>query len=92
MCQSIILPMLVPEEKERISFFLDAREAGKFAHKIIMRSEKKCIVFAKGSQNTLYLEEALKEIILPKELGKIVRQDAMYRKKKQDFWRTLSGI
>ena len=84
--------MCSSEEIGRTFFFVDSREAGKHAHEIIVHSEKECVVFAKGSQNTLYLEEALKEIILPKEEEKIVRQDALYRKKKQDFWRTLSDI
>jgi hypothetical protein len=77
------------EEWKRVSFFLDARAAGEHARESILSSDKKTLVFAKGSQNTIYLEEAIKEIILPEELTKIVRQDVMYMEKKQAFWKTL---
>ena len=89
-CQTIIAPMLSMEEGKRVSFFLDARAAGKYARESILGSNKNILVFAKGSQNTIYLEEALKEIILPEECTKIVRQDTMYMEKKQAFWKTLS--
>jgi len=88
----VIRPLISYEHTQREVFFLDAREAGKCARDIIKRSTKKTLVFAKGSQNTIYLEEALKEIILPEEHVKLVRQDAMYMKKKNAFWRTLDGI
>jgi len=88
-CQAVIAPMLSMEEWKRVSFFLDARAAGKCARESILTSEKKSLIFAKGSQNTIYLEEAIKEIILPEEITKIVRQDMMYLQKKQEFWKTL---
>lgn len=81
--------MLSVEEGKHVSFFLDARAAGKCARESILGSDKKSLIFAKGSQNTIYLEEALKEIILPEEITKIVRQDVMYMEKKQAFWKTL---
>lgn len=76
-------------EKNRTFFYLDARMAGGKAHELIVNSDQKTLIFAKGSQNTIYLEEALKEIILPVEITKIVRQDTMYMEKKQAFWKTL---
>lgn len=82
--------MLSVEECKRVNFFLDSRAAGKCARESILSSEKKALIFAKGSQNTIYLEEAIKEIILPEETVKIVRQDMMYLQKKQKFWETLS--
>lgn len=88
-CQTVISPMLSAEEGKRVNFFLDARAAGKLARESILASEKKALVFAKWSQNTIYLEEAIKEIILPEEITKIVRQDTMYLQKKQEFWETL---
>ena len=88
-CQTVIGPMLSVEEWKRVSFFLDARAAGQCARESILDADIKTLIFAKGSQNTIYLEEALKEIIIPEELTKIVRQDAMYLEKKQAFWKTL---
>jgi UDP-N-acetylmuramoyl-tripeptide--D-alanyl-D-alanine ligase len=89
-CQTVISPMLSVEEGKRVAFFLDARAAGERARERIFACDKKVLVFAKWSQNTIYLEEAVKEIILSEEMNKIVRQDAMYLEKKQAFWKTLS--
>lgn|GEM_PF-986881 len=87
--QTVIAPMLSQAEGKHVSFFLDAREAGKYAHHSLLSSDKKSLVFAKGSQNTIYLEEAIREIVLPEELIKLVRQDTMYMEKKQAFWKTI---
>lgn len=89
-CETIILPMLSSEDIKRVSFYRDARKAGEYTRDCILKSDKKILVFAKGSQNTIYLEEALKAIILPEETMKIVRQDALYMEKKQAFWKTLA--
>jgi hypothetical protein len=59
--------MLTREEQAYTSFFVDAREAGKYIQESILNADKKILVFAKGSQNTIYLEEAIKYIILPQE-------------------------
>jgi hypothetical protein len=88
----VIRPLIPYEHIQREVFFLDSREAGKCAQGIISQSPKKSLVFAKGSQNTLYLEEALKYIILPEERRKLVRQDAMYMNKKNTFWKRLNGL
>lgn len=85
-----ILPLVTSEEQQHVSFYRDARKAGEAALQYIQRSEKKVLVFAKGSQNTLYLEEAIKKIILPEEVTKLVRQDDFYRQKKQAFWNILN--
>ncbi|MFA6080591.1 MAG: Mur ligase family protein [Candidatus Gracilibacteria bacterium] len=91
-CHTVIRPLIPYEHIQREVFFLDSREAGKCAQGIISQSPKKSLVFAKGSQNTLYLEEALKYIILPEERRKLVRQDAMYMNKKNTFWKRLNGL
>lgn len=84
--------MIGYEHTKREVFFLDAREAGKCARDIIEKSTKKSLIFAKGSQNTIYLEEALKYIIDTEERPKLVRQDAMYINKKNAFWRRMNGV
>ncbi len=89
LCEKIILPLMTLSEKQFASFFRDSRKAGDEAYSLIQQSEKGILVFAKGSQNTLYLEEALKKIILPEEINQLVRQDDFYMQKKQMFWNTL---
>lgn len=90
LCESIILPLVTTSEKQFVSFYRDARQAGDEAYAFIQQSTKKVLIFAKGSQNTLYLEEALKKVILPEEEVQLVRQDDFYMQKKQMFWNTLN--
>jgi len=91
-CHAVIRPQLIYEHTQREVFFLDARKAGECARDIIEKSTKKSLIFAKGSQNTIYLEEALKYIIDPEERSKLVRQDTTYMNKKNAFWRRINGI
>lgn len=88
--QRIIGPMIEEDDIHRVRFFTDSREAGKFIRQLIIDSDQTSIVFAKGSQNTIYLEEALKYIIISEEAGKLVRQDLLYMRKKRDFFRRFN--
>jgi UDP-N-acetylmuramoyl-tripeptide--D-alanyl-D-alanine ligase len=87
-CMEIIQPMVNEEWRERTFFTLDSRVAGEYIKSIIMNDADKYLLFAKGSQNTIYLEEALKYFIFPEEYLKLVRQDALYTHKKQHFYKT----
>jgi hypothetical protein len=74
-CMEIIQPLMNEEWRERTFFTLDSRVAGEYIKSIIMNDADKYLLFAKGSQNTIYLEEALKYFIFPEEYLKLVRQD-----------------
>lgn len=87
-CMEIIQPLVPDNWKERTFFTLDSRVAGEYIKNIIMNDSEKYLLFAKGSQNTIYLEEALKYFIFPEEYLKLVRQDALYTHKKQHFYTT----
>lgn len=85
-CSSIIRPLVPASWQEKIFFTLDSREAGEYIREVLLKNSEPYLIFAKGSQNTIFLEEALKKIILPEECAKLVRQDEVYlEKKKQHF-------
>lgn len=89
-CMEIIQPIISDEWRERTFFTLDSRVAGEYIKSIILNDSDKYLLFAKGSQNTIYLEEALKYFIFPEEYLKLVRQDALYTHKKEHFYRKNS--
>ena len=84
----IIQPLVGDDWRERTFFTLDSRVAGEYIKNIITDDAHKYLLFAKGSQNTIYLEEALKYFIFPEEYLKLVRQDALYTHKKNHFYST----
>ncbi len=87
-CMEIIQPMIDSHWRERTFFTLDSRVAGEYIKSLIMNDADKYLLFAKGSQNTIYLEEALKYFIFPEEYLKLVRQDSLYTHKKEHFYKT----
>jgi UDP-N-acetylmuramyl pentapeptide synthase len=91
-CMEIIQPMIPDAWREKTFFTLDSRVAGEYVKSIIMSDTEKYLLFAKGSQNTIYLEEALKYFIFPEEYLKLVRQDELYVHKKNHFYSTHFGI
>lgn len=85
-CMEIIQPMITESWRERTFFTLDSRVAGEYIQSIISDDADKYLLFAKGSQNTIYLEEALKYFIFPEEYLKLARQDELYTHKKKHFY------
>jgi len=68
--------------------FLSSRAAGKtLAEEIISHPDKKYFILVKGSQNTIFTEEAVKELLKnPDDALKLVRQDNMWMGKKETFF------
>jgi UDP-N-acetylmuramoyl-tripeptide--D-alanyl-D-alanine ligase len=87
-CMEIIQPLIGDEWSERTFFTLDSRAAGEYIKNIMSADTHKYLLFAKWSQNTIYLEEALKYFIFPDEYLKLVRQDPIYTHKKKHFYTT----
>jgi len=85
-CMEVIQPMVAESWRERTFFTLDSRVAGEYIRSIISDDADKYLLFAKGSQNTIYLEEALKYFIFPEEYLKLARQDELYTHKKKHFY------
>ncbi len=78
----VIQPMVDEKWQNKTFFTLDSRVAGEYIRALLAGDPDKYLLFAKGSQNTIYLEEALKYFIFPEEYLKLVRQEDLYVKKK----------
>jgi UDP-N-acetylmuramyl pentapeptide synthase len=85
----VIKPRVGKEWIDKTLFTLDSRVAGEYIRSLLAADPNKYLLFAKGSQNTIYLEEALKYFIFPEEYLKLVRQDDLYVRKKNDFYQML---
>ncbi|MDD3793804.1 MAG: Mur ligase family protein [Candidatus Gracilibacteria bacterium] len=66
--------------------FKYAKDAGLFVRDYLINSDKKYIVLFKGSQNTIFTEEALKEVLADKRNAKrLVRQDDYWMENKKGY-------
>ena len=85
-----------PEMKQHLPIphktsFLSSREAGKsLAEEIVSHPDKKYFILVKWSQNTIFSEEAVKELLNnPEDVLKLTRQgNDWMRKKEKFFWET----
>lgn len=85
----VIQPLVDENWREKTFFTLDSRVAGEYIRQLLAADPDRYLLFAKWSQNTIYLEEALKYFIFPEEYLKLVRQEDLYVKKKGDFYKML---
>lgn len=85
-CMEVIRPRVHGKWAEKTFFTLDSRAAGEYIQWILSTDQDPYYLFAKGSQNTIYLEEALKYFIFPEEYLKLTRQDDLYLEKKRHFF------
>lgn len=77
---------LAPAARARgcqVKSFKSALEAGAFAHSVM---EPGSVVLAKGSQNTIYLEEAVKILCVMSADDELVRQSPRWMKIKDTFF------
>ena len=81
----VIQPLVDENWREKTFFTLDSRVAGEYIRQLLAADPDRYLLFAKWSQNTIYLEEALKYFIFPEDYLKLVRQEDLYVKKKGDF-------
>ncbi len=80
-----VLKELLPSEK--IFHFLNARLAGQKMRELLCETEWKKVLFVKGSQNTIFLEEAIKEFLYDmRDTDNLCRQSPRWLKKKADFF------
>ena len=72
---------------DRVLYSADSRKLGQRISQTIANENKKYIILVKWSQNTIYLEEAIKELLLNSEnIDQLCRQsDRWIIKKKQRF-------
>ncbi|MCH2189146.1 hypothetical protein MK079_04955 [Candidatus Gracilibacteria bacterium] len=70
--------------------FLSARKAGQAVKEYLSSTDKKYIILVKGSQNTIFSEEAVKEILAHSDdMKQLVRQDQSWLKKKKKFFERI---
>lgn len=73
-----------------IHISLSAREIGKYLKKYLRENtDTKYIILFKGSQNTIFIEEALAAQLLPSQQKSLPRQSQDWKVKKDEFFRSL---
>jgi UDP-N-acetylmuramyl pentapeptide synthase len=73
--------------EENVSWFLSSRQAGRKIREIIASTSKQSVIFVKWSQNTIFLEEWIKEFLYDiRDASKLCRQWHHWMKKKDDFF------
>jgi hypothetical protein len=78
--------------EERVFSFLHSRLAGKKVRDIIMTvpDEVKTVVFTKGSQTSIYLEEGIKEFLYDlRDVDKLCRQGNHWMRTKNHFFESV---
>ena len=88
-----VYPMLFGEYKDNIFYFSDSRKAGSHIASILKNQDtsKQSIIYVKGSQNTIFLEEGIKEFLSDNEsISRLCRQSDSWMRKKNDFFKTLN--
>jgi len=73
--------------EENVSWFMSSRQAGRKIREIIASTSKQSVIFVKWSQNTIFLEEWIKEFLYDiRDASKLCRQWHHWMKKKDDFF------
>lgn len=68
-------------------YFKNSKNLWEFLQEKLKQEKKKYIILFKGSQNTIFMEEALKHILLQEEdKKKICRQEDFWMEKKNNFF------
>lgn len=70
-----------------ITSSLSSRDIGQKLKNFLDTSEQKYLVVFKGSQNTIFTEEALTLLLSPEDQKKLPRQSEAWRVKKQEFFK-----
>lgn len=72
---------------ERIHTFTTAKKASKFIKDLFNKVDDEIILIGKGSQNTIFLEEAMKDLLNnPEDAQHLTRQSSWWLKKKEKFF------
>lgn len=85
-----VLPPLSEALPDKVFSYSSSRVAGSKVREAVVSAEKPCVVFAKGSQTNIYLEEGLKEFLFDlRDAEKLCRQSARWMKVKAHFFDTI---
>lgn len=85
-----VLPVLSEAFADKVFSFSSSRVGGAKVRETIVSIEKPAVVFAKGSQTNIYLEEGLKEFLFDlRDAEKLCRQSQRWMKVKAHFFDTI---
>lgn len=74
--------------QDRVTYFSDSRSLGEALDSYMHGSKQLACVLFKGSQNTIFLEEAIKIVLrFTQDAYKLCRQSSRWMKKKELFFR-----
>ncbi len=88
------LPILLESLGEgRVYSFANSKIAGQKIREILYEIETPKVIFVKGSQNTIYLEEGIKEFLFDKrDEDNLCRQSPRWIKKKNEYFTLVAPI
>lgn len=85
-----IFPVL--NEKFEVNHFYSSRNAGNFIGSKLQKSETPSMVYVKWSQNTIFLEEGIRQFLAQEEdISRLCRQSSEWMKKKELFFHSLKN-
>jgi UDP-N-acetylmuramoyl-tripeptide--D-alanyl-D-alanine ligase len=87
-----VLPALERALPGRVRHFLSSRQAGKWlADNLLEKAPENRIIFVKGSQNTIFLEEALPPMLHDSaDAALLCRRGQEWSRRKEDFFSSLT--
>lgn len=71
---------------DRVIYSSDSRKLGQWVVELLAQEDKKYIILVKGSQNTIYLEEAIKELLLNSDDAVQLCRQSDWRALKKNTW------
>lgn len=73
--------------------YLSSQKAGHAIYKLLEKdNERKTMIYVKGSQNTIFLEEGIKEFLASKsDISKLCRQSKEWMRKKNIFFESIQN-
>lgn len=88
--KEFVLPVL--DKKYTVFHSLSSREMGEKVHKLVSKKENAgAIIYVKGSQNTIFLEEGIKKFLLSSDDESLLcRQSQDWMRKKEHFFQSIS--
>ncbi|MDQ1343284.1 MAG: Mur ligase protein [Patescibacteria group bacterium] len=85
-----VFPSLSEALGEKVFCFSSSRVAGSKVRESVLAIQKPCVIFAKGSQTNIYLEEGIKEFLFDlRDIDKLCRQSPRWMKIKAHFFDTI---
>lgn len=85
-----VLPIVSEAFPDKVFSFSSSRVAGAKVREAVVSMEKPSVIFAKGSQTNIYLEEGIKEFLFDlRDTEKLCRQSTRWLKIKAHFFDTI---